>query len=52
MMGKKERSFAPLVNVSVEDLVPADLYWLLGTSVQEIGLFCTIEQAFLPQHVR
>ena len=27
MMGKKERSFAPLVNVSVEDLVPADHFY-------------------------
>jgi hypothetical protein len=24
MMGVQERSFAPLVNVSLEDLVPAD----------------------------
>jgi transposase len=27
MMGTKERSFAPLVNVSVEDLVPADHFY-------------------------
>ena len=27
MMGMKERSFAPLVNVSVEDLVPADHFY-------------------------
>ncbi len=27
MMGKKERSFAPLVNVSLEDLVPADQFY-------------------------
>jgi hypothetical protein len=27
MMGKKERSFAPLVNVSLEDLVPADHFY-------------------------
>ena len=26
-MGKKERSFAPLVNVSLEDLVPADQFY-------------------------
>ena len=26
-MGMKERSFAPLVNVSVEDLVPADHFY-------------------------
>jgi transposase len=27
MMGSKERSFAPLVNVSLEDLVPADHFY-------------------------
>src|SRR6266851_5437863 len=27
MMGTKERSFAPLVNVSLEDLVPADHFY-------------------------
>src|SRR6266852_4913731 len=27
MMGKKERSFAPLINVSLEDLVPADHFY-------------------------
>ncbi len=27
MMGKKERSFAPLVNVSLEELVPADHFY-------------------------
>jgi transposase len=27
MMGIKERSFAPLVNVSLEDLVPADHFY-------------------------
>ncbi len=27
MMGMKERSFAPLVNVSLEDLVPADHFY-------------------------
>jgi len=27
MMGVKERSFAPLVNVSLEDLVPADHFY-------------------------
>ncbi len=27
MMGKKERSFAPLVNMSLEDLVPADHFY-------------------------
>jgi hypothetical protein len=26
-MGRKERRFAPLVNVSVEDLVPADHFY-------------------------
>jgi hypothetical protein len=28
------------------------LYWLLGTSVQEIGLLCTVEHAFLPHYLR
>jgi hypothetical protein len=28
------------------------LCWLLRASVQEIGLLCKIEQAFLPKHVR
>ncbi len=28
------------------------LCWLLGTSVLEIGLFCTKEQVFLPMYVR
>jgi len=28
------------------------LCWLLGTSVQKIGLLYTMEQAFLPKHVR
>ena len=27
MMGKKERSFAPLINVSLEALVPADHFY-------------------------
>jgi transposase len=27
MMGKKERHFAPLINVSLEDLVPADHFY-------------------------
>ena len=27
MMGRKERSFAPLTNVSLEDLVPADHFY-------------------------
>jgi len=27
MMGTKERSFAPLVNVSLEELVPADHFY-------------------------
>src|SRR3989442_15130751 len=27
MMGKKERSFAPLTNVSLEELVPADHFY-------------------------
>ncbi len=27
MMGTKERSFAPLINVSLEDLVPADHFY-------------------------
>jgi transposase len=27
MMGRKERSFAPLVNVSLEDLVPLDHFY-------------------------
>jgi transposase len=27
MMGRKERSFAPLTNVSLEDLVPADQFY-------------------------
>ncbi len=26
--------------------------WLLGTPVQEIGLLCTMKEAFLPKHVR
>ena len=30
------------------DNVTLTMDWLLRTSVQEIGLFCTIEQAFLP----
>ena len=30
-------------------LIAHPLYWLLRTSVQEIGLFCTMERAFLPQ---
>ncbi len=29
-----------------------ELCWLLGTSVQEIGLLCTMKEAFLPKHVR
>jgi len=28
MMGKKERNFAPLINVSVEELVPQDHFYL------------------------
>jgi hypothetical protein len=31
---------------------PLILYWLLGTSVQEIGLSCTVEHAFLPHYLR
>ena len=27
MMGRKERSFQPLVNLSIEDLVPADNFY-------------------------
>jgi hypothetical protein len=27
MMGKKERSFAPLINVSLEELVPPDHFY-------------------------
>jgi transposase len=27
MLGKKERRFAPLINVSLEDLVPADHFY-------------------------
>ncbi len=27
MMGKKERSFAPLINVSLEELVPHDHFY-------------------------
>jgi len=27
MMGTKQRSFAPLINVSLEDLVPADHFY-------------------------
>jgi transposase len=27
MMGKKERHFVPLINVSLEDLVPADHFY-------------------------
>ena len=27
MMGKKERSFAPLINVSLEELVPQDHFY-------------------------
>jgi transposase len=27
MMGRKERSFAPLIQVSLEDLVPADHFY-------------------------
>ena len=27
MMGLKERTFAPLINVSLEDLVPADHFY-------------------------
>jgi transposase len=27
MMGKKERHFAPLINASLEDLVPADHFY-------------------------
>jgi transposase len=27
MMGRKERSFAPLINVSVEELVPQDHFY-------------------------
>jgi len=28
------------------------LYWLLGTSVREIGQLCTMKEAFLSKHVR
>jgi hypothetical protein len=28
------------------------LYWLLWTSVREVGSLCTIEQAFLPHYLR
>jgi hypothetical protein len=29
----------------------SSLCWLLGTSVQEIGMFYMMEQAFLPKHM-
>ena len=40
MMSFKERAFAPLVAVSLEELGPQDhfyLYWLLDTSVRNMN---------------
>src|ERR1700694_4747931 len=44
MMGTKERSFAPLVNVSVEDLVPADHFYR--------HLECTLDLSFVREFVQ
>jgi len=50
MMGTKERCFAPLVNVSLEELVPADhFYRRLGSTLDFsfIGLWGTTERRVL-----
>lgn len=44
MMGKKERHFAPLFNVSVEQLVPQDHFYR--------HLECTLDLSFVREFVQ
>ena len=44
MMGTKERSFAPLINVSLEELVPRDHFYR--------HLECTLDLSFVRQLVQ
>jgi hypothetical protein len=44
--------FGSLTHREALPILFAQLCWLLGTSVQKIGLLYTMEQAFLPKHVR
>ncbi len=42
MMGRKERHFAPLINVSVEQLVPQDHFYRHLERTLDLSLYVTI----------
>lgn len=50
MMVKKERSFAPLIHVSLEDLVPAEKSWVYSARMSIIGSPIVHEETFNDTH--